>query len=239
VFWGEWEPPSRIVKRWDREAELPTVVHDPYWESPGPKGFRENTDPWVFGQAFVYSNCKQLTPSGRPSALQSLPVGSLVLFGSTLHGRFVLDTAFVVGRTLGRFSGRNDGSRVGAAFRECTVRSLSADRKHAFAKFTLYQGATPTAPVNGMFCFVPCLPRDGEWPRFRRPSIELDEVNPASRQATSGANRLRRPDEVLDAWHSVAMQVLDAGLCLGCAINVPPRRSGSTQATRRSLRGRC
>jgi hypothetical protein len=58
VFWGEWEPPSRVVERWPRAGKLPRFLHEPVWGSPGRTRPRQNTDPWVFGDAFLYSNCK-------------------------------------------------------------------------------------------------------------------------------------------------------------------------------------
>lgn len=71
VFWGEWEPPSRVVDRWAQDGRKPRFLHEPSWTAPVDSGLA-NTDPWVFGERFRFSNCKQLTPHGRPSALQSL-----------------------------------------------------------------------------------------------------------------------------------------------------------------------
>ena len=96
AFWGEWEAPSRVVSRWPRAGQLPQELHVPVWERPATPSFRQNTDPWVFGKAFRYSNCRQLTYRQNPSALQALTPGSVIFFGSRLHGEFVLDTVFVV-----------------------------------------------------------------------------------------------------------------------------------------------
>jgi hypothetical protein len=49
VFWGEWEAPSRVEQRWPTRGRLPRAVHRPYWARPTSTGFRQNTDPWVFG----------------------------------------------------------------------------------------------------------------------------------------------------------------------------------------------
>lgn len=93
VLWGEWEPLSRVVTRWPRSGQLPRALHQPFWQAPLP-GLRQNTDPWVFGDSFLYSNCKQLLAKGpagrRPSALQRLSIGSLILFGSVQGGHFVM-----------------------------------------------------------------------------------------------------------------------------------------------------
>ncbi len=65
VFWGEWEGPSDVVDRWDRDGDLPRFLHEPIWGPPPTPGFRQNTDPWVFGDSFRYSNCKQFTYRGQ------------------------------------------------------------------------------------------------------------------------------------------------------------------------------
>lgn len=226
VFWGEWEAPSRVVRRWRREDGLPTVLHDPYWTEPADTGFRQNTDPWVFGDSFLYSNCKQLTPLKRPSALQKLPVGSLILFGSGVADRYVLDTVFVVREILSGFVPGETLPLVDEAFQICTIDSLTTcEPAVAEASFTLYRGATPEDPVAGMFSFVPCRPAHSETARFPRPVIELPAViNPLSRQSPSGA-KLRHPlPAVTAAWSTVAGQLLGAGLALGCDFQLPPHR---------------
>ena len=47
--------------------------------------------------------------------------------------------------------------------------------KFAQLPLTCYKGATPQAPVNGMFSFVPCqLAKDGTAPVFQRVLIPLN-----------------------------------------------------------------
>jgi len=228
VFWGEWEPPSVIERRWSPAKELPTVIHLPSWSDP-PPGWRQNTDPWVFGPKFLYSNCKQLTPKLNPSALQRLSRGSLILFGSAKpnQGRFILDTAFVVDERISQFQTGDRLDAVSEAFQVCTVDSLATDPNPVVhhAQLTLFTGATPSQPVFGMFSFVPCRRWDGDSSRFPRPSIELpDIINPKSKQSPSGAKQLRPIAEVRQAWESVVDQVLDAGLELGTQIAEPARQ---------------
>jgi hypothetical protein len=49
----------------------------------------------VFGETFLYSNCRQFAPDERPSILRRLAPGSVILFGTIGH-QFVLDTALLV-----------------------------------------------------------------------------------------------------------------------------------------------
>jgi hypothetical protein len=225
AFWGEWEPPSSVERRWPRENGSPTVLHAPCWDDPGPPGRRQNTDPWVFGSHFLYSNCKQLTPRGAPSAMQRLATGSMILFGSARLSEFVLDTVFVVGDVIGRFR-PVDGVESGTpAFDVCTANSLATepDRINR-GTFTIFRGATPQQPVNGMFSFVPSRRSGDDDCRFARPAIRLPGIiNPLSRQSPSGAKVLRGRAEVSTAWNEVVEQVKTAGLELGVDLAEPPR----------------
>jgi hypothetical protein len=97
-FWGEWEGPSVFWRVDSPGPPLPTVVHAPFRPTSCPAEPVQNTDPMVFGDAFIYSNCLQ----GAFRSLRALSPGSIVLFGR--HGRsqgrpsFSLDTCFVVDR---------------------------------------------------------------------------------------------------------------------------------------------
>ncbi|WP_169787839.1 hypothetical protein [Alicyclobacillus ferrooxydans] len=101
------------------------------------------------------------------------------MFGSyfkdeSRHGRFMLDTVFVVG---GKIPYRRDHShqdkgvveRVPDWYFPLTIdRILDED-----LEFTLYTGATYENPVNGMFSFFPCLTEGSraKYHGFRRPSF--------------------------------------------------------------------
>lgn len=225
VFWGEWEGASRVLKEWPNKGELPRFLHEPYWSPPAGEGFRQNTDPWVFGERFRYSNCKQLTPQKRPSALQDLTEGSVIFFGSgkPKERRFVLDTVFVVGRILGTFSPREpEAAQVDERFRIGTIESLATCPPGvANASFTLYEGATRRHSVSGMYSFAPCLPADQNVQRFARPDVELPGIiNPASTQTPSGAKDPRSIEEVTQAWSSVVDQVLNQDLLLATRMDL-------------------
>lgn len=194
------------------------------WARPPSRTPRQNTDPWVFGDAFRFSNCRQLTPAGNPSALQRLTPGSIILFGSTLDGQFVLDTVFVVADAT-PYTPRYSGEvAVDEAFRVCTIEPLTiAGRKdHSRSPFTLYRGATADTPVAGMYSFVPARPADSAAARFARPAIDLPGyVNAASRQSASGARTPCSVSTTRAVWDSVRDQVFDAGCVLGVWFPTP------------------
>ena len=60
------------------------------------KRCRQNTDPFVFHEQFLYRCCKQTTKKGQTQLAHLLP-GSIVLFGSCVNDLFAIDTVFVVG----------------------------------------------------------------------------------------------------------------------------------------------
>lgn len=226
TFWGEWEPPSTIKQRWKHRDQFPTVLHEPYWVDREAVPNQQNTDPWVFGPRFLYSNCKQLTPAGRPSALQKLTPGSMVLFGSTFHGHFVLDTVFVVTEALTTYTPIDGIDIETEAFRACTIRSLaSLEPAKSAASFTLFAGATPERPINGMFSFTPSRRADDSDCRFRRPPLTLPGIiNPLSWQSPRGAKVATTPEDVRAIWLAVVKQVEAHGLELGTDMESPPQR---------------
>lgn len=233
VFWGEWEAGSEIRASWQPEWPLPTYLHRPV-VGVVPDGFRQNTDPFVFGQAFKYAICRQL----RNRKLQALLPGSLILFGSTVAGQFVLDTLFVCASSrMYRPSEyvADESDHDDQVFAHVTPESLSASFPSDRATFALFSGATPASPVNGMFSFVPAREYgDGSTCRFARPVIRLDgRVNPRNFRSSKGAGVLLPAERVVDLWHSVVNQIEEQGLGLGAGLELPtnPPEAGVAKAS--------
>jgi hypothetical protein len=225
VFWGEWEAPSYYIipKSWERADALPRFLHRPVWERPTPNERRLNTDPWVFGDSFRYSNCRQLTRS----ALQRLTPGSLILFGSTIDAQFVIDTVFVVKDSC-PFSPRRP-PETDEAFRVCTVESLLTTGNRD-DPFTLYRGAAYEDRFNDMYSFVPCRLADADDMRFARPCISLGGyVNPKNWRAACLTPCSQA--DVRRQWENVRKQVVDAGCLLGVWFATPKLDMDSTAGT--------
>ena len=94
--WGEWEPESDIIRNLDRPNPLyPRYLWLPYWRRRNDYSGLHNTDPFIFGEGFLYSNCGQ-----SKAGLKRLGVGSVIAFGSgkKIGGewKWMLDTVFVV-----------------------------------------------------------------------------------------------------------------------------------------------
>ncbi len=244
AYWAEWEPPSRVERRWPASGRLPRVLHRPYWVEPATRRFRQNTDPWVWGDRMLYSNCKQTStigPERRPNSMQRLTRGSVVCFGSTIDGEFCLDTVLVVGSAEPWAPAEAADLDVDAAFKVCTGGSIMTVRRDAEQRLTLYRGATVADPVEGMFSFVPARRADAADPRFARPPVRLPgRINPASRQSTRGSRRPLPVDVLRDCWEAVRHQTVAAGLLLAVWLQTPDRQgSGSDVALPETARQRC
>ena len=248
VFWAEWEPPSEVVRDWPAAGWRPRWLQRPYWVRPATAAYRQNTDPWVFGDRMLYSNCRQHS-KGNANAMQRLHRGSVLCFGSTMDGEFCLDTVFVVA-SAEPWSPADGPADVEEAFTVCTVEAVGTGEAAAAAcapggcaaplgrRYTLYRGATVDDPVDGTFSFVPARRADDPHPSFARPAIHLPGlVNPRSTQSYNGTNRPRPLVEVRAAWEAVRVQVLAADLVLATHLETPERRGDEDVPS--GGRGRC
>ena len=231
VFWGEYEPPTARVKSFAN-----TLPDGPrFLFAPAPVAFHPNdpplmnTDPFVFGDRFFYSICKQNNKRG-PTAMQRLARGSVILFGSGQHrSQFAVDTVFVVADyvdwDLSKYREQLKDvvppeyfhSTLEPIAYEMQVRDLSPSQT-----FRLYRGATAEKPYEGMFSFFPCLPaKAGEAQGFARPVLRRAGI--ITDNLTQGQRLNPQPDvaSVRALWKDVARQVLDQGLRLGVHADLP------------------
>jgi hypothetical protein len=179
-LWGEFEPPTNgyIFSSSSRPGE-PHSWHELLPIGTPPQE-AQNTDPWIFGEAFRYGFCRQ----NSINYLRSLQDGDLLLFGSYLKQdedgepvnvfNFFLDTAFVVERGF-PFARESD---IPGALLDATY------RRGAFSRFerkerdvcTFYEGTMLSEnPMSKPFSFSPCSPWEAGSapPRIRRPMIGM------------------------------------------------------------------
>lgn len=211
--WSEWEgasiakamPPcsgdERFFARWVHSVKSPLTA---------PKG-RQNTDPCVFGDTFKYCCCHQ-TPQGR---MRTLVPGSLILFGTHLGDRFVLDTVFVTDGKGEDYDPANcDQLSVSENYRELTLRRLGHG-SNTFYRGKTYQSKSSPFSFTPAKLFTPSDYRCGE--RF---VLDIPAVNrllpPTSRKfsenQTQGFSRIDvDASSVLFVWKEVLRQVRAAG----------------------------
>ena len=227
--WVEWEAQSRRLRDFDRAAKdgLPRHLWYPHYE-PMPDHLQlHNTDPFVFGERFLYSNCGQRRGQRGPGkTLKLLDCGSLIVFGSCVSHEWVLDTVFVVAASIDYRAGsmrRDVAHRVPNEFMDVTGEPIVRNEDPELA-LRLYFGATPEEPIGGMFSFFPAMPAEGA-AGFPRPHIDLPGAyfNPTKCQAHKQTCGLT-PAELRGLWDSLVAQVREAGLVLGTYAELPERR---------------
>ena len=194
----------------------------------------QNTDPFVFGEAFIYSLCQQWREYKKghlhTTYLSRLPIGSLILFGSkvmldtgsTKEDAFALDTVFVVGDSrpytiknyetdLAGFIPKDYGYIMGFDYARGAGVSMN---------IRCYKGATPSNPVNGMYSFSPCQVADPKGGKsFHKVMIKKtdglnDYINVKVQQGFKGSITI--PDsEAQKVWTKVCEIVENQGCLQG------------------------
>ena len=231
--WGEWEPESILVPGFNPPKDdplAPRYLWDPYWVRKKDYSGLHNTDPFIFGERFLYSNCYQ----PRIRRLRALAPGSLIMFGSCKQDggewKWMLDTVFVV-RDSFPYDPRNPRpdleGKVSETFLEVTGGPLSSNPLPPdVEKFRLYRGVTPDEheEFGGMFSFFPAKPA-GDHSAFRRPFIKLPQSFFTSGNLQSPRiTEVDRLCELRELWDSIVAQVRAAGLVLGTHTDLPPER---------------
>ena len=239
--WGEWEPESKLILEFDPKdagSHHPNYLWKPYWVPRNTYRCLHNTDPFIFGDCFLYSNCHQTNQAG----LRNLAQGSVIAFGSGKkikgHWKWMLDTVLVVKDSfpydpLNPHKALKDEDAVPDEFLKVTGGPLTNDPKLKESadsgnaqEFRLCRGATPDDPVDEMFSFFPAIPADGE-SCFPRPSVTLDKCffTASNILAPKGAGRNLCSDTIRDLWGSLVTQVRKNGLVLGTRADMPQRRA--------------
>ena len=224
--WGEWEPESELIRELHQpvgDSQYPRYLWRPYYMPKNDYQGLHNTDPFIFCERFLYSNCGQ----GSKPGLTRLGDGSIIAFGSgkEIMGerRWMLDTVLVVKDSVEycppEASTALDEWAPEDAFWVATGGLLTDSGR-------LYRGATPDDPVDGMFSFFPAIPAGSDG-GFSRPLIDLpsDYFNARNWQAPKGLWRDRTAEELHGLWYSLVSQVRAKGLVLGTYAEPPECRA--------------
>lgn len=225
VFWGEWEPESRVIAEIEEPVpDGPRWVYQPYYVPTAAHRGLQNTDPFVFGERFHYTGCMQHTKNG-PTQLRNLTRGSVILFGSCLHrSHFVVDTVFVVADQIDHsrrnFKDRLQG-RVSETYEDVTLAPWYENLVERDKSHRLYFGATFESPIEGMFSFFPCLPYKEQPRGFSRPTLRIPGVISDNKCQGFTKNEQASAIAVRDLWEEVRRQVTCQGLRLGIEAALP------------------
>lgn len=228
AFWGEWEPQSRVVETFAPKPGSPQWLHEPLWQMPRHKKLLQNTDPLVFGEHFLYSNCRQR----RNRKLRELAPGSVVVFGSKLGGGFVLDTVFVVGPNAEEFTpATTEALECGDWVRNAVFEPLRWNHEPKTDTFRLYRGRLFKEAPSEPFSFVPCRPYVAGASAFPRPRVRLSRRWIEPNLAMGAKATSATPAEIRELWETIVEQVTDAGLALGVQLDAPNQLADESPTT--------
>ena len=237
LFWGEWEPTSNFSKVCSTTGTgvQPDFIHEPFL-SKGVGGLilppyiikkrkthtRQNTDPFVFGDYFIYSNCKQRKNINKSvitifTKIGTLEKGSIILFGSTISKKqggpyFVLDTVFVVGdyKCYNTKTSHTDLS----GYVPSDYVDIMGFTKWMPTDYVCYKGASVSNPFDGMFSFVPCKPFDSTNVGFPRVKLTSKDIKFIS-DNLNAAPKYEDLSNTKNIWNKICEIVRSQGFELG------------------------
>jgi hypothetical protein len=245
MFWGEYEACSEVkkIEYEEKPSEyMPRYIHTPiykklneYIKAPTfPVKSREevlcwqNTDPYVFGNFIIYSNCHM----GKHDFLKKLEQKSVVVMGSK-KGEFRADTVLVIDKPLAVYNKNNykevkellDKGIISQVFWDTTIVPLlglyesegenrcGIRRDDDAPVYTIYKTVTyeERENFNGMYSFFPCKPYD-ENTGFERVKVKDEKyLNPNLGMNVKAAEIISDENEMFNLWNSVKEQVLNDG----------------------------
>lgn len=212
LFWGEWEPQSGFTLTGLSGKLKPNAIHEPFISMKG-EGVH-NTDPFVFGADFYYSNCKQ-----KRNHMNILSEGDLILFGTEYDEGFALDTVFIVKEGISAPEYLITPSQYPLILRQAT---LDLDERYQTnPDLRLYTGLMHSKNPKGPFCFIPCkLKSDGP---FGRPLLDYKKFNLQSPGARTVLTDIHH-DSVSRFWFDLVKELTDNGYYLGIQTDIPPTK---------------
>jgi|Deesub1362B_J571_1020462.scaffolds.fasta_scaffold02121_4 hypothetical protein len=231
LFWGEWEPESRVIKKIDKPIPNgPRYIYEPYYRIPKSYHGLKDTDPFVFGNPFYYTACQQYAKKN-PTQLRNLSRGSVILFGSCVNQNFVLDTVFVVNDWINHNKNNYKNvlkGKISEVYADVTLSPLYQELSAESKSYRLYFGATFYSPLKGMFSFFPCLPCDDNPKGFARPIIKIKNIITNDLRQGRKITVMKNIDEVTILWNNVVKQVTKKGLKLGIFAQLPEMKRMQT-----------
>ena len=197
-------------------------------------GGYQNTDPFIFGDNFLYGICKQGPKKGfKKNKLTELEVGSVILFGNRIGKRkgefkFEIDTVFVVGDYFvdndhkyyytDEVEKLLDYPQVNSDYVKMSL-MLAYPKGCKREKRRLYFGATYDNPVNGMYSFSPVREYDGKG--FEKLLIDSEEETGVSLGLNRNWKKLKKDPQ--GVWETVRKKSRRQGYFEGVRFEMPRR----------------
>jgi hypothetical protein len=213
LFWCEWEPQSYFSLT-NKSGKLnPNAIHEPFISMNG-VGVH-NTDPFVFGLDFYYSNCKQ-----KRNNMTNLNSGDLILFGSEYDEGFALDTVFIVRGSNTAKEYQKNPNTFPPLLRQATLDLNNLYQHNSDLK--LYHGEMYYSSPKGIFSFFPCRLKTGG--PFQRPLLEYGKFKLQSPGARTVLHDIDY-NSVTSFWNDLVTEILNQGYFLGIQADMPPTKN--------------
>lgn len=228
-LWGEWEPTSKVsaIKPANHAGDFPEFLHEPIFfpknyppysiPKKDPKLYhRQNTDPFIFGNHFIYSLCKQ----DRYNVLRTLAPGSIVLFGSsrdikTRDPYFALDTVLVVKNAI-RYVPDSHKTTISNVIPSHYDKIMGFEDWNDQNPKNLYHGVNfeERSDFAGMYSFVPCRTETEGQYGFERVKIRNSDLDFITNNLSQGIKNfnstLKKNTEV---WKTIC-KIIESQKCL-------------------------
>ena len=221
-LWGEWESQSIFEltgNRYSVSPSLPVAVHRPVFSYAGMG--RHNTDPFVFGDKFYYTNCKQKI-EGLGQKLLNLPWGSVILFGAE-KGRssFVIDTVFVTGYRESVREYKEHPGLYPQMLRDATIELNEGlpEWKSIYEGVMYDMAKTPRENFRNTFSFVPCKVDCGIR-GFERPAVDVVKYG-LQKPGSGVVTKTISYSSDKEFWYDLVKDLFDLGFSLGVKIEMP------------------
>lgn len=252
AFWCEWERESTWEKFDEHDGHggpRPRFLHKPVVSSGNGTDSddialyrdRMNTDPYVFGDCFHYSCCRQY------GEMKALEPGDVILFYGDVEDKarneriHCLDTVFVVRERLTDPEVDYDEveeelkANLGKIYYQTTILPLVAGLRECkeagneVRRFTLYAGATHDCPFvyrdicgkeHRMFSYVPCKAFN-EQEGFARYELDDERLQQNNRQIVTGLDEKRSLAANYWDWAELTDDIVRRGFWLGVRADEP------------------
>jgi len=230
TFWGEWEPHSnfKVISKDTKDFFGPRMLHFPFYDKRYTGRKRQTTDPYVYGDNFWYTHCKQSTESPN-QALKHLDNNSIIVMGSERNKdkKFLVDTVFVVKKKHSQNEMIENYSKLTNLLVKINLEMdashlLLRDKKHS--DFGFYMGKN--YKDNDIFSFVPAKIYNNENPGHERLVLDTnDKFYNLQRTGSGSVQKLvlktSSLSDIDNYWMHLVNEAFNQGFVLGVQIPEP------------------
>jgi hypothetical protein len=215
-FWGEWEAQSYFeLLKWNKDMHFPNAIHKPFYNFDKGNKKTHTTDPFVFGEKFYFTHCKQ---KSRINVLCNLAHKSLILFGTEYSDGFALDTVFVVDEMRRKDSEKDYFVNLPNELKEINLFSTYFNKAETF-NYTCYTGKMHHDDSK-MLSFIPCKVNIQDT-NLQKPLIRIDEFGLQKEGAGTVCRKIESNLSVLEYWNKLVESIIEQGYKIGIQIEMP------------------